>query len=177
MSTEHGIKSLEGKLLLFTLYDPQGRHSDKLVFVTLDGHAYVMHHVQDCCESVRIDDFCGEIEHLQEAQVIRAEERSHSGARHDDPNSRGEREYGEDSQTWTFYELVTNKGSVTIRWYGESNGYYSESVSFERIDNSMGNAGALVAARFEMPDAFDKWAEKMNIDPLTYAVLPDSEGD
>jgi len=43
------------------------------------------------------------------------------------------KEFQDDSFTWTFYNFQTAKGHVTIRWYGESNGYYSESVEFEVV--------------------------------------------
>lgn len=38
------------------------------------------------------------------------------------------------SETKTFYWFRTEKGEVTIRWYGSSNGYYSESVNFVHVE-------------------------------------------
>ena len=157
---EAEFDELTGKLLLATLVD---QNTDDIVFITLDGRAYHMHHPQDCCETVTIDDICGELDWLQEAQVIRAEERSHCGTTHDRPDSTDD----DGSQTWTFYELVTTKGAVTIRWYGTSNGYYSESVCFTRIDNE-GGGGALRAAYEAVPTQFKAWAAKMGVDPRMY---------
>lgn len=94
--------------------------NDVIFFVCDDGTIYKMYHEQNCCESVDINDICGEIDFLLNTPITLAEEVIEDG---------GEDDYG-DSSTWTFYNFGTVKGYLTIRWYGESNGYYSESVDF-----------------------------------------------
>jgi hypothetical protein len=96
----------------------QNNDGDELIFECSDGSIYKQYHEQDCCESVSIEDICGDLNDLV-GQVIRDAFES---------SSAGESNYG--SSTWTFYTIVTMQSAVTIRWYGESNGYYSESVNF-----------------------------------------------
>lgn len=109
-----------------TILDIQGleKGSEKVIFVCSDGSKYKMYHSQDCCECVDIDDVIGDVEDLIGSEIIIAEENS---------NSEGDlKDEYDSSYTWTFYKLATQKGYVDIRWYGTSNGYYSEEVSFER---------------------------------------------
>lgn len=100
----------------------------ELRFEMLDGGKYLMHHSQYCCESVSIEDVTGDLKDLIGHPLLTAEMRT-SDERPDDIKD----ERYKDSETWTFYEFATIRGSVTIRWYGASNGYYSEEVSFERV--------------------------------------------
>lgn len=92
-----------------------------------DGSKFKMHHYQSCCESCSIEDIAGSIEDILGSEVLLAEEvTSHE-------NPEGVTKEYQNSFTWTFYKLSTIKGSITIRWYGRSTGYYSESVSFDKI--------------------------------------------
>ena len=90
--------------------------SDDQILFRTDRGSYLMHHYQDCCESVA--DISGDLDDLIGSPLLKAEESSNS------------RSVGCDSCTWTFYHFATVKGYVTIRWLGQSNGYYSESVDF-----------------------------------------------
>lgn len=95
--------------------------ADELIFDTLSGRQFKMFHSQDCCENVRLEDVDGDIQDLIGSPLLQAEVVSNAdGPEPSDP----------ESYTWTFYKLATIKGYITLRWLGESNGYYSERVSF-----------------------------------------------
>ena len=108
-----------------------GKGDDELIFTTVDGEKYKLYHSQDCCESVDIEDICGDFEDLIGEPLLEVEEVSNSDV--NPPDASPETTGYQDSFTWTFYKLRTIKGGVTIRWYGESNGYYSESVDFAKV--------------------------------------------
>ena len=93
--------------------------SEEIIFKFSDGTFAKFYHKQDCCEHVDVEDICGDAEDLIGSPIIVARE----------AESSCETEYG--SETATFYEFATNKGSVTVRWVGRSNGWYSERVDIE----------------------------------------------
>lgn len=103
------------------------RKDDEEIIFTLDnGEILKLYHEQDCCECVEIEDICGDLINLIGAPIIKAEE------------STVEVELEEyDHQTATFYLFATLKGYVTIRWLGQSNGYYSEAVDFAMVRKEM----------------------------------------
>lgn len=93
-----------------------------------NGMVVSMYHHQDCCESVSVEEICGDESDLVGGVITDFRE---------DVNEEEDDEDGyTDSMTWTFYNISTSKGSVNIRWLGTSNGYYSEHVDVELLDPS-----------------------------------------
>jgi hypothetical protein len=111
--------------------DNDGDPSDEIVFVLDSGERFRMYHRQDCCEDVYLDDVAGDLQDLVGSPITLAEE----AYRTTNPEGVPTPKYQEDHEsfTWTFYRFATVKGYVTLRWYGGSNGYYSESVDFVRV--------------------------------------------
>lgn len=118
---DRSFETLKGKVLKSVVVA-----EDIITFVTDNNEVYTLYHDQDCCEYVTVDTVTGDTNDLIGNPILLAEEVSN----HDAIPGQQTDEYN--SFTWTFYKLATIKGYVDIRWYGESNGYYSESVTFAK---------------------------------------------
>lgn len=80
-----------------------------------------MHHNQTCCENVYLVDETGDFMDIVGTEIIEAQVASK------------EVETNDGDIEWTFYKIRTIKGTVTLRWQGESNGYYGTSVDIESL--------------------------------------------
>lgn len=106
--------------------------SEELIFFTSDGYKYIMFNEENNTPNnidVRIEDINGDLDDLINSPITMAEEVKNVDENPDDIERHDEYQ---DSFTWTFYKLATIKGYVTIRWYGESNGFYSEDVEIRK---------------------------------------------
>lgn len=148
------MTDLIGKIL--TNID-QKDDDERVVFTCDDGSIYEMYHTNDCCESVYLADVCGNWDNLLNSPIIEAFETTNTNDESDtekaenvlyvreqlrealitDPEYITMRQHEEqaDSLTWTFYRLATAKGDVVLRWIGESNGYYGESVDLHLLES------------------------------------------
>lgn len=77
-------------------------------------------HDQDCCELVRLYEYHGSIQAGEKLIDIKVTTDNYDEAY--------------ESGTWTFITIETDKSTLTLRFLGESNGYYSEEVDIEFTD-------------------------------------------
>lgn len=123
------IKDLIGKTVIDLVWS-----EERLILECLDENLndriyYEFSHSQDCCESVWLDDIIGDLDDLIDVPILKAEEKISSEDSDDEPKKGS----SDDSHTWTFYTLATIKGYVDFRWFGTSNGYYSERIEISKV--------------------------------------------
>lgn len=109
------IEELKGEVL--TNIDVAG---DEIMLTTQSGRKVRIFHCQDCCESVSIHGIDGEVTKLLGKPLLDVSETNP-----DDAPAEG----SDESYTWTVHEFRVDDATVIVRWFGSSNGYYSESVS------------------------------------------------
>ena len=97
--------------------------TDTVIQIQTKTHLFHLYHEQDCCESVYIESIVGDLESLIGQEILLAECVSEASERTD---------WG--TSTWTFYKLASIKGYIDVRFLGESNGYYSEGVSCQKVE-------------------------------------------
>lgn len=117
------FESLKGQTLVNIIGDIGNK---SMTFITNNNKKYKMYNKDESFGNdvqVTVEDIVGDLSDLINCPLLMAEV----------VTNKGKEPIDEDSYTWTFYKLSTIKGSVTIRWYGSSNGYYSEFVGFYKI--------------------------------------------
>ena len=124
------VTVLKGKTLSSVSTDG----NEEILFEIVDGDIYKMFHSQDCCESVYIESIVGDLEDLVGEEILIAEANQNL---FDILKNAGKEEDSDESHTWTFYKFATRKGYVDVRWYGSSNGYYSEEVNFVKVQGEV----------------------------------------
>ena len=114
------LTEMEGRIIASVEGLDEGSY--EVLFRFIDGGTSRFYHSQDCCENVDLADYdAPDPEDLEGHYIISAEE----------TEGDGERPENAESYTWTFYNIHTSGGSIWMRWLGESNGYYSESVDID----------------------------------------------
>jgi hypothetical protein len=89
--------------------------NNEIRFTSTCGRKFCMF-PQQVCSYVSIEDVCGDPQWLVGSPILAAEESTNVDE--------------DEDQQWTFYRITTFKGTVVMRWSGESNDYYSTAVDF-----------------------------------------------
>lgn len=106
------IEQIEGMAITAVAY----KEDNESLLIHLNSHVVEMIHHQDCCETVYLADVVGNFEDLIGYPLLEVSE------------STVETSSEDMSSTTSYYNFRTVKASVQLRWVGESNGYYSETV-------------------------------------------------
>ena len=108
------IEQLTGMAITAVIY----KEDNESLLIHLNTHVLEMIHYRDCCETVYLADVVGNFEDLIGYPLLEVSESIVNIE---------SAEY--ESTTASYYNFKTVKANVQLRWVGESNGYYSETVN------------------------------------------------
>lgn len=124
MNMQNEVNETLNRMVGETIVSVSGnRHDEEFVVRTASGLVFTFYHNQDCCEDVYLEEIIGDIDDLIGHTVVMAEETCSND------EVVGVSCYQGESFTWTYYRMATERGLVVLRFFGSSNGYYSESVT------------------------------------------------
>ena len=106
------FEQIQGMTITAVVY----KESNESLLIHLNTHVLEMIHHQDCCETVYLADVVGSFEDLIGYPLLEVSENLVDIATEDM------------SSTASYYNFKTIKASVQLRWVGESNGHYSETI-------------------------------------------------
>jgi hypothetical protein len=132
----HNIyRELINKTLIYTEVD---KKEDKLILVTSDEQVYQLFHENDSSEYVIIESISGDLNDLIGIPILEAEEVSNIDTKDLKRPELPKGPYSDDytDHQWSFYKFGTHKGSVTVRFYGESNGCYATDATLKKLEGA-----------------------------------------
>ena len=106
------FEQIQGMTITAVVY----KEVNESLLIHLNTHVLEMLHHQDCCETVYLADVVGSFDDLIGYPLLEVSESIVDIATADM------------SSTASYYNFKTIKASVQLRWVGESDGYYSETV-------------------------------------------------
>lgn len=112
-------------------YDKEGSY---VIFEFDSDTGILMEHTQNCCEHVALDDVVGgKLEDLVGQKILNFEEVINRDL-DEKPLKINIDDTAYDSTTWSFYKISTIKDDITLRWFGISNGCYSEKITISKLN-------------------------------------------
>jgi hypothetical protein len=100
--------------------------NDDCLITLEDGRKFKIEHFQDCCETVQFYDASGDVHSLIGKKLTNVTEDYNDDPIEEDLSCDG-------SHTWSVYKFQTDENTVILRWYGDSNGYYSETTQLYEV--------------------------------------------
>lgn len=116
------MKNLIGATIL-SVNPNTNRRDDALLYIKTDKGTMTFYHAQQWSEQVWLEDGLEDLEKMIGEKVLHAEV-----IKNYDEDALDEED---DSYTWIYYKISTLNHDCTLRFYGTSNGYYSEGVDIE----------------------------------------------